>query len=218
MGPHAGHLAARGSQSRNQTKQQCRQQAKGKRETNDSPIQLNFARARQNGSAAAENTDARQRNGQAQQAAWNRQAEGFEQKLSNNLTAARTQRESNGDFALAAVRLGQQQAGDIGARNQQNEGDRAKQNPERTPYTTDRFFFERFNQRRPVCVRGGKLRRQPRLHPRQIGPRRARRHALFQAANGAVPAGVTKSQNNRPQLEPESISRHWRPEIAPNPA
>jgi hypothetical protein len=51
-----------------------------------------------------------------------------------------------------------------------------------------------------MSVRRRKLRGQPCLHRGEIGLRGPRGHALFQAANGAIPTGIPKSHNDRPQL------------------
>ena len=57
---------------------------------------------------------------------------------------------------------GQQQVGDVGARDQQHEGHRAGQDEERRPHVTGQLIAQRDDARRPAGVEVGK-------HPRQLG-------------------------------------------------
>src|SRR6266496_4922165 len=64
---------------------------------------------------------------QACYSARQRQQDRFREKLPNDTPVARTQRRPNRHLFLSGKRTSQQQAGYVGAGNQQDKGDRAKQ-------------------------------------------------------------------------------------------
>ena len=70
------------------------------------------------------------------------------------MSAPRAERKANGYLTGASLRLREQQTSDIGAPDQKHQRDSTEKNPEAAARSADRGFFEWFDYRGPVGVRG----------------------------------------------------------------
>jgi hypothetical protein len=69
--------------------------------------------------------------GHPERAADERQQQAFGEELPHQSSARRAERKTDGDFSLAHEPAGDQQVGDVGARDQKNQADHAHQHDER---------------------------------------------------------------------------------------
>ena len=105
----------------------------------------------------------------------------FDQELPDDPGAARTERTPDGDLRNAGGGLGQEQRGHRGARNQQHEADRAKQQIQHGRDVADHLALKSRDEHADVLVRVGVFHLEARGDSRHLGLR------LFEADAGLQP-------------------------------
>jgi hypothetical protein len=92
------------------------------------------------------------------------------------------ERRANRQLAPARRRARELQAGDVRARDQQDERDRGEQDQRRRLHAADDLVAEPHEPERPAGVEAGIRGRQPRGNAIGLGPRLAERRAIFEPA------------------------------------
>ena len=169
------------------------------------PIRLADVRDRR-----VEQADADDRQPEAEHAADDRQQQAFDQQLPHDAPTGRSQRDADRDFARAVGRSREEQVGDVCARDQQHEADRAHQRQEdQLDLAAVVALVERHHRRGDVFVGRREIVREPRgdgaaAPPAPVRPSRraqAGRRPRSCARRASVPRG-------RPAAPPGSTSRH----------
>ncbi len=139
------------------------------------------------------------------------QDQAFGDQLTNEAPASRSERGSDGELALAARGTGEQQAGHVGARDEQHEADRTKQDEQRAAHVADDALAE-WLEEDPAAAAGF---REPARNVAgdraQVRGRLRERHSRFEPGDCVeVPdvacfeefaLHVERGQRNRPRRE-----------------
>ena len=122
---------------------------------------------------------------QPEHAAHRRQHDALGQQLPHDAAAAGADRGADRDLALADGRAHQQQVGDVGARDQQDEGDRAQQHPQRRSDVADDDLLHRRDAEAALAAQRVRKRLAELLRGLlQLRGGGGERDARFQAAGG----------------------------------
>ena len=116
----------------------------------------------------------------AEHAAHRRQQQAFGEKLADEACAARAERGTDRDLFLSRERARQQEVCDVGARDQQDESDRAHQDEKRPAHAADNLIEKRHDAERQSSVRRVDVREvaaQPRRDRVHLGLRARSRYA-----------------------------------------
>ena len=114
-----------------------------------------------------------------------REQDAFRQELTHHAGAARADGRADGKLALPGGGAREQQVRDVRAGEEQHEGDRGKEGPERRPGFGD-AALEKRDDHRPLAAVGPRvLRLEPRHDRVELGPRRRERGARRQAREDA---------------------------------
>ena len=114
---------------------------------------------------------------QPDQAARNSEDEALQEQLGRDASPASTQGRTNGQFLTTPFDPDQQQIGNVCASDQQNQNDRAHQNPQDIAYVTDNVLLERaeigrephfFKNADAESLRGGEAAQDHGKEPRHI--------------------------------------------------
>ena len=124
----------------------------------------------------------------AERAADQREQRALDDELAQQRAPGGAERGADGELAVAGLGPGQQQVGEVGARDEQDEADRGLQHPDRARGAADDLGLDRLHLQRVVLGIGhvhlgagalAPLRQQR----RQLGLGRRRRHAVLQPAD-----------------------------------
>ena len=127
---------------------------------------------------------------QSDDAAEHRQADAFEQHLARNAARPCPERGTNRQLLLPRLGSDQQQVRDVGAGDEQHQGDRAHQHPQHLLDVTDEIVLERHD-----------MRRDPRLFEHLDVPARERRE-LRQRDRDQPRHLRVRLRDGRPRLQP----------------
>jgi hypothetical protein len=134
------------------------------------------------------------------------------EELPDDAPAIRAERGPNGNLALSGRAARQQQVRDVGARNQEHERDRAREDEKGGPVLARQLFVERNDARAPACVARRKLRRERSRDGCHLGLRLRDGEPRFQSAERLEipPACLTRvrvDEVRRPQVRRFSRQR-----------
>ena len=104
------------------------------------------------GDQGRQSPDAPERDQQAHRSAQNRDQRAFQQQLSKQAPASRTERRADTDLLFSRHGPGKQQVSDVGARDQQDESDRARQKVEQWAGVGGQIDVKGHNRGAPSAV------------------------------------------------------------------
>ena len=175
----------RGSQSEDETGRQAHDQEEGER----APVHREHHPV---GDADVLRLDAEpanpdDREQQADDAGDERQQNALDEQLADDLPAACANRDTDAHLARSSSGLGQEQVGDVRARDQQHEPDRSHQRPEeQRDLRAENAFDERIGVRPEILVGLRILRGQRRADGLELGARLFDGHAVVETPDGEV--------------------------------
>jgi hypothetical protein len=144
--------------------------------------------------------------GEPEKGAEDSEEENFSEELADDGAARCTEGEADGDFVRAVGGAGKQESGDVGAGDEQEEGDGSVEEPEGVADVGDDGFFEGRALDLEVGVRFGKLFAEAALDSGEVGLSLGKGNARFHAADDGEPGGVAT-------LRVGSIGRAGRPDV-----
>ena len=165
------------------------------------------------GSDAAQARHAPRREQEPGASAGQRQHHAFGQHLLHEPDACAADRHPDGELFLTAGRAGQEQRGDVRARDQQDEADRAEQHQQRRPHVADQGVAERTEARAVPGVFLGVRAAQPRADDQHFftrlgerNPGTAPRHHVQEMGGAKRAVGIVERQRHE-HVGPRSATR-----------
>ena len=143
--------------------------------------------------SAADTQQAHVRQQQSDQAAGDGEHQALGQQLADDAPAAGAERGADGDFLLARERAGEEQVGDVGARDEEHEGHRRHEHQERQAHAPDRLLLQRQHAERQPAVRRIEvwmLAPQPHRQRVELGSRLRDRRARLERRDDVVVLAV----------------------------
>ena len=207
----AGRTGARSPERRRNREKQGRQQSQADREGDEAGVDANLLNARQGSSRLTQQRRSPVRDHEAERGSDQRQDQPFYQQLLHHRRSRRAQREAHGELMLAPRRLRQQQAGDVAARGQQDQGDGARQEPQRSPDASDLLFLQGRQRHGPALVGIRKLLAETRLDRGEVGLRLLDGDAGCEPSDGRQEPRLTRLEQHRRHLRrhPRLRRRGW---------
>ena len=147
------------------------------------------------------------RNEQSQSAAQSGKKQTLGQELANDSNAARAERTAERDFLSAPRGARQHEIGDVRIGDEQQAGDRAKQNIKRGPNVAHQFIAQRLRSGAPLCIRFRILFLQGRGDRAQLGVCLRDGHARFQARNPQQAVASTLLRVGRTSIRRRRVFR-----------
>ena len=176
---------ARGADGRQESEEKRRRHRERHRKGQHASVELRVGEPRDRGRRQMN----QQRNGDgadgdAERAAGDGQQSALDHELPHQPRAAGAERGAQREVALAPCNAREQQARHVGARDQQDEADRAHQHAERRPDPAGQLVAERHERHRGGRILGRQLAAQLGLDRVDVGARGLERRARLQAADG----------------------------------